>query len=194
MRSWFGVPAVRGVAKEPPGSALLSKEHLAGVRPGFLAARAFQRTSYAPGEIGQVDWWHTGTRVPVGRGLEREAFGLVTTLPWSGAHATVFSLGRTVGDLRPSLAGCTERLGGVPDAYVFDNDASVVASREGGRARLHPEVSGLLGALHARAIVLRPARPTSKCAVERVSTTRSPAPVRHGQDRGAADRPGGRLW
>lgn len=32
------------------------KEHLARVRPTFLAARAFQRTSYLPGEIGQLDW------------------------------------------------------------------------------------------------------------------------------------------
>lgn len=79
-------------------------------------------------------------------------FGLVTTVPWSGAHATVLALGRTVGDLRPSLLGCTERVGGVPDSYVFDNDASVVASRTGGRARLHPEVSGLLGDLRPRAM------------------------------------------
>jgi transposase len=149
------------------GGITILKDHLARVRPGFLAARAFQRTAYEPGGIGQVDWWHTGARVPIGRGLTREAFGLVTTLPWSGAHATVFSLSRTLGDVRPSLSGCTERLGGVPAAYVFDNDASVVASREGGRARLHPELGALLGALHSRAIVLRPRRPTSKGAVER---------------------------
>ena len=45
------------------------------MRPGFLAARAFQRTSYLPGEIGQLDWWHT-VRVPVGKGVEREIVGL----------------------------------------------------------------------------------------------------------------------
>jgi transposase len=149
------------------GGITILKDHLAKVRPGFLAARAFQRTSYRPGEIGQVDWWHTGWPIPVGRGLTKEAFGLVATLPWSGAHATVFTLGRTVGDLRPALAGCIERLGGVPEALVFDNDASIVASREGGRARLHAEVSGLLGALRTRAIVLRPRRPTSKGHAER---------------------------
>jgi transposase len=149
------------------GGITILKEHLAKVRPGFLAARAFQRTSYRPGEIGQVDWWHTGWPIPVGRGLTKEAFGLVTTLPFSGAHAVVFTLGRTVGDLRPALAGCVARIGGVPEAFVFDNDASVVASRERGRARLHPEVSGLLGALRTRAIVLRPRRPTSKGHAER---------------------------
>ena len=33
-----------------------------------FAARAYQRTDVCrPGEIGQVDWWRTGARVPVGR-------------------------------------------------------------------------------------------------------------------------------
>lgn len=149
------------------GGITILKEHLARVRPGFLAARAYQRTSYRPGEIGQVDWWHTGTRVPVGRGVAREAFGLVATLPWSGAHAAVFTLARTVGDLRPALVGCLERLGGVPEALVFDNDASVVAARERGRARLHDEVARLLGAVRTRAIVARPGSPQVKGHAER---------------------------
>jgi transposase len=149
------------------GGISILKEHLARVRPGFLAARAYQRTTYLPGEIGQVDWWHTGAPVPVGHGISREAFGLVTTLPWSGAHAAVFTLGRTVGDLRPALAGCLERLGGVPEALVFDNDASIVAAREHGRARLHDEVLGLLGALRTRAIVARPGQPETKGGAER---------------------------
>ena len=149
------------------GGISILKDHLARVRPGFLAARSYQRTEYRPGEIGQVDWWHTGWRIPVGRGATREAFGLVATLPWSGAHAVTFALGRTVGDLRPALVGCLGRLGGVPEALVFDNDASVVAKGSGARARLHDEVLGLLGGLRTRAIVLRPARPTSKGQVER---------------------------
>jgi transposase len=68
------------------GGLTTLKDHLARVRPGFLAARAYQRTTYLPGEIGQVDWWHTGAPVSVGQGVSREAFGLVTTLPWSGAR------------------------------------------------------------------------------------------------------------
>lgn len=149
------------------GGITILKDHVATVRPTFLAARAFQRTSYQPGEIGQVDWWHTGVRVPVGRGVSREAFGLVTSLPFSAAHAMTFSLSRTVGDLRPSLVGCLARLGGVPEKLVFDNDASVVASGAGSRARLHDEVTGLLGALRTKPVILRPARPTSKGNVER---------------------------
>lgn len=149
------------------GGITILKDHLRHVRPTFLAARAFQRTTYQPGEIGQVDWWHTGVRVPVGRGVSREAFGLVMTLPFSAAHTMTFSLSRTVGDLRPGLVGCLARLGGVPEKLVFDNDASVVATGTGSRARLHDEVTGLLGALRTKPVVLRPARPTSKGNVER---------------------------
>ncbi len=69
------------------GGITILKEHLATVRPSFLAARCFQRTSYLPGEISQIDWWHTGCKVPVGKGAAREAFGLVATLPHSAAHA-----------------------------------------------------------------------------------------------------------
>ena len=149
------------------GGISILKEHLARVRPAFLAARAFQRTSYLPGEIGQLDWWHTGVMVPVGQGLSREAFGLVLTLPHSGAHATVFTLGRTVADLCVALVGCLERLGGVPEAIVHDNDASIVAEGAGRRARLHPEVLALLGQLHTKAVPLAPRTPTSKGQVER---------------------------
>jgi transposase len=149
------------------GGITILKEHLARVRPAFTAARAYQRTTYHPGEIGQVDWWHTGAEIPVGRGRTREAFGLVTTLPFSAAHAMTFTFSRTVGDLRVALLGNLERLGGVPEALVFDNDASVVATGSGARARLHPEVAGLLGALRTRPVVLRPGSPEAKGSAER---------------------------
>lgn len=69
------------------GGITILKDHLQTVRPQFVAARVFQRTSYLPGELAHVDWWHTGTLIPVGKDARREAFGLVTTLPHSAAHA-----------------------------------------------------------------------------------------------------------
>ncbi len=45
------------------GGISILKEHLAAVRPGFTAARAFQRTSYLAGELVQLDWWHTGAQI-----------------------------------------------------------------------------------------------------------------------------------
>ena len=149
------------------GGITILKQHVATVRPEFAAARAFQRTSYLPGEIVQLDWWHTGVQIPVGKGQTREAFGLVASLPHSGAHAVVFSLGLTMADFCAALPGCLARLGGVAEKAVCDNDASIVARREHGRARLHPEVAALFGALRLRPVVLRPRRPTSKGHVER---------------------------
>lgn len=149
------------------GGLTILRDHLARVRPAFRAARAFQRTSYRPGEIGQVDWWHTGIRLPIGADQRREAFGLVVHLPHSGATATTYTFSRTAADLLPALVGALARLGGVPEALVFDNDAAVVAERVAGKARLHPELSSLLGALRTRAIVLQPRRPQAKGGVER---------------------------
>ncbi len=40
------------------GGITILKDYLTQVRPQFLAARTYQRTTYLPGEIGQIDWWH----------------------------------------------------------------------------------------------------------------------------------------
>lgn len=96
------------------GGISILKDHLASVRPAFLAARDFQRTVYAPGEILQADWWDTGVSVPVGKGATRRAYGMVTTLPFSAAHAVVYTHSQTTTDAVPALLGCLTRLGGVP--------------------------------------------------------------------------------
>jgi transposase len=149
------------------GSITILKRFVGQVRPQFAAAQAFQRTSYLPGEIGQVDWWHTGIRVDVGRGSLREALALVVTLPHSAAHAVTFTLAKDVPAFLAGLIGALTKLGGVPEKLVFDNDTSIVASRQGGTARLHLEVAALLGQLAVKPVVLRPATPTSKGQVER---------------------------
>jgi len=149
------------------GGITILKDYLQEVRPAFLAARTYQRTSYLPGEIGQVDWWEPPCRVPVGEGVTRQVFGLVVTLPHSAAHACVFTHSQTLHDFLPALVGCLKRLGGVPEALVLDNDTSMVAHVPGRRSRLHPEVAALFGALRTRAVVLPPRRPTSKGQVER---------------------------
>lgn len=149
------------------GSITIVKRFVAAIRPEFARAAAFQRTSYLPGEIGQVDWWHTGIKVDVGRGALREALGLVVTLPASAAHAVTFTLAKDVPGLLAGLLGALETLGGVPEKLVFDNDTSLVASRQAGAARLHLEVAALLGQLAVKPVVLRPATPTSKGQVER---------------------------
>ncbi len=163
------------------GGLTILKEHIAEVRPRFVAARAYQRTTYLPGELVQLDWWHTGVVIPVGKGATREVFGLVATLPHSAAHACVFSFSRTITDFCAGLLGCLVRLGGVASGAVMDNDTSIVASRRGGTVVLHHEVAALFGQLALKPIVLRPRFPEGKGQVERIIDylERSFLPLRH---------------
>jgi len=151
------------------GGITILKEHVAAVRPSFLGARSFQRTTYLPGELAHGDWWELPIQVPVGPGASRKPYGWVVTLPHSAAHATVFSFGKTMADLLQAVLGCLVRLGGAPDAMVVDNDPSIVASGVGRNAILHPEVSALCGHLGMRLIVLEPGKPESKGQVERTN-------------------------
>lgn len=168
------------------GGLTILKEHVARVRPGFVAARAYQRTTYLPGELVQLDWWHTGLMVPVGKGATREVFAVVATLPHCAAHACVFCFSRTVSDFCAGVVGCLVRLGGVPSGAVMDNDTSIVASRRGGTVVLHHEVAALFGMLALKAIVLRPRFPEGKGQVERTIDylERSFVPLRHFDDLG----------
>jgi transposase len=150
-----------------PGGITILKDHLQKVRPHFMAARSYQRTTYLPGELGQFDWWHTGLLIPVGKGFRREAFGLVASLPHSASHAVTYTLGKTTADFCPAFAGCLERLGGCPQKAFFDNDTSIVASRRNGQAVFHPEVLALLGHYGIQPIALGPGRPESKGQAER---------------------------
>jgi hypothetical protein len=103
----------------------------------------------------------------VGKGAGREAFGLVTTLPHSAAHSTVFTFGRTTAEFCAAALGCFERLGGVPENAVADNEGCIVADRPSGRARLTDEVAALFGALLVKPLILRPRFPEGKGQDER---------------------------
>jgi transposase len=150
------------------GGITILKERLAELRPNFLAARSYQRTTYLPGELAQLDWWETGVEVPVGKGATRPAFGLVASLPRCAAHAAVFTFSKRTADFCPALVGCFRRLGGVPQAAVLDNDSAMVKPRRGGPAHLVDDVAALFGALSLRPIVLRPRFPEGKGQDERM--------------------------
>jgi transposase len=151
------------------GGITTLKQHVAAVRPAFAAARSYQRTSYLPGELAHGDWWEPAIRVPVGNSATRKAYGWVTTLPHPAAHAVVYSLSKTMADVLHGVLGCLQRLGGVPEAMVVDNDTSIVADGVGKRAVLHPEVAALCGQLGLRLVVLEPGKPQAKGQVERTN-------------------------
>jgi transposase len=167
------VPATVVAARLRPlgfgGSVTIVKDHLRRVRPAFAAARAYQRTSYEPGELAQTDWWEPGISVPVGRGQSREVFGLVTGLPFSAAFRVVFAFNQTVAAFCPALVGGLARLGGLPKAMVSDNDSCIVAGRRGGLVTLVDEVAALYGQLGLRPVPLRPYFPQGKGFIERMN-------------------------
>lgn len=148
------------------GGITILKEYLHQVRPLFVEVEARQRTSYLPGEIGHTDWWDTRVWVPVGKGVSREAFGLVTTLPHSAAHAAVFSFSKTMADFLPAFSGTLLRLGGVSKKMVVDRDSSIVVPHSR-PARLHDEVAAVFGGFRIRPVILGARRPQSKGQVER---------------------------
>jgi transposase len=148
------------------GGITILKEYLQQVRPLFVEVEARQRTMYLPGEIGHTDWWDTRVWVPVGKGVSREAFGLVTTLPYSAAHAAVFSFSKTMADFLPAFSGTLLRLGGVSEKMVVDRDSSIVVPHSR-PARLHDEVAAVFGGFRVKPVILGARRPQSKGQVER---------------------------
>jgi transposase len=149
------------------GRITILKDYLQQERPRYLARRSFQRTSYVPGEIGQFDWWDLPIAIPVGKNRFRRPHGLVGTLPHSAAHETVFTFTKTMGDFCPAFVRTLERFGGVPEAGVFDNDSSIIATGSGRNAVLHDEVAALFGHVALKPIILEKERPESKGQVER---------------------------
>lgn len=151
------------------GGVSILKDLLTELRPIYRPGPdPFQRTTYVPGEICQLDLWDLPARfaVPVGKGHVRPAFGLVGVLPYSAAHAVVFTHTKTVADVTGALPGVLSRLAGLPRSLVVDRDSSIVVPRT---RRVHDEVASLLGQLAIRPIVLPPRKPTSKGAVERAN-------------------------
>jgi transposase len=92
---------------------------------------AFQRTEYAPGEIGQVDWAELPTRVPDPFGEPRELYALLLVLGYSRLLTAAFSFGTALPDLLRCLDEALAFVGGVPRRLVFDNPKTVVLSHRG---------------------------------------------------------------
>ncbi len=151
------------------GGITILKELLVRIRPEYAPPPPlYQRTTYTPGRICQLDWWDVPSRYPVGvgKGHTQAAFGLHGVLPYSAAHAVVFTHAKTAADAAAALPGVLQRLGGLPRKLVVDRDSSIVRP---GTKRLHEPVAALLGHLAIHPIVLPPRKPTSKGVVERAN-------------------------
>ena len=92
---------------------------------------AYQRTEYAPGEIGQVDWLELPERVPDPFGEPRRTYALLLVLGYSRYLTAGFSFGLALPDLLRCLAEGLAFFGGVPRRLVFDNPKTVVLRHRG---------------------------------------------------------------
>jgi len=114
---------------EPLGcevSKTVVDDYLREVRPLFAPApRTFQRTVYRPGEVCQFDVWQPRAEVPVGHGQTRKGWVVIACLGYSRAGAGVLVFLTQTEDLLAGIAGCLQRLGGLPKTLVWNRQAGI---------------------------------------------------------------------
>ncbi len=126
--------------------------------------RTFQRTVYRPGEIVQFDVWEPAEEVPVGHGQTRRGYVVIACLGYSRAGAGVLVFSKQTEDLLAGVAGCIERLGGLPSTLVWDRQAGI----HGHDGRPSEAFAAFCGQLRADWLFCEPADPQAKGVVERL--------------------------
>jgi transposase len=153
---------------EPLGctaSKTVVDDYLREIRPLFAPpARTFQRTVYRPGQLCQFDLWEPREQVPVGHGQTRRGWVVIACLGYSRAGAGVLIFSKQTEDLIAGVAGCIERLGGIPDELVWDRQAGI----HGDGGRPSAAFAGFCGQLRVGWRFCEPADPQAKGAVERL--------------------------
>ena len=165
-------PAIPGVRVrellEPLGciaGKTVVDDYLREVRPLFAPpARTFQRTVYRPGELLQFDVWQPRAELPVGHGQTRRGFVVIACLGFSRAGAGVLVFSTQTEDLLAGIAGCLERLGGLPQTLVWDRQAGI----HGHGGRPTDAFAAFCGQLRVGWRFCEPADPQAKGAVERL--------------------------
>ena len=147
------------------GGKTILDDYLREVRPLFVPRpRTFQRTSYRPGALCQFDVWQPSREIPVGSGQMRRGYVVVGCLPYSrtGVGTLVFS--KEAPDLLYGIGGCLAKLGGLPEALVWDREGALHA----GGGRPSDPFAAFCGELRVGWRFLEPRDPQSKGVVERL--------------------------
>ena len=169
LREDHKLPGVRVRELLEPLGCTASKtvvdDYLREVRPLFSPApRTFQRTVYRPGEICQFDLWQPDAEVPVGHGQTRRGWVVIACLGFSRAGAGVLIFSTQAEDLLAGIAGCLQRLGGLPRTLVWDRQAGI----HGHAGRPSAAFAAFCGQLKLDWHFCEPADPQAKGAVERL--------------------------
>lgn len=147
------------------GGSTILRDYLHRVRPRPI--QAFQRTVYAPGEIGQVDWARMPDPLPDAFGKLRPVYALVMVLGYSRMLDVVFSFRTRLVDFLRCHAEALEFFGGVPRTLVYDNLKSVVLHRRGAEVTFNPQFLPFADQYGFRPFPTSPGEPHEKGLVER---------------------------
>ncbi|MGE0027534.1 MAG: IS21 family transposase [Thermoleophilia bacterium] len=146
------------------GGRTILDDYLREMRPLFVPARTFGRTSYRPGEIGQFDLWEPSRPIPVGCGQERRGWVVVACLGYSRAGAGALIFSKRAEDILWGIGRCLWRLGGLPGTLVWDREGALHA----GGGRPSEAFAAFCGQLRVGWRFCAPADPQAKGVVERL--------------------------
>jgi transposase len=149
-------------------SMTVFKDRVRQLRPLFVPPDPAQRTEYLPGELAQCDLWFPPVDVPLGFGQTGRPPVLVMVCGYSRWLSATMIATRQSPDLLDGHWTLLSRLGAVPKALVWDNEAAVGQWR-GGKPQLTETMNAFRGTLGIRVIQCRPADPESKGLVERAN-------------------------
>jgi transposase len=169
LAEWPTMPAT--VIAERVGwerSLTVLKDRVRQLRPEYLPPDPASRTTYVAGELAQCDLWFPPVDVPLGAGQIGRPPVLVMVSGYSRWMSAVLLPSRQAPDLLAGHWQLLQRLGAVPRALVWDNEAAV-GSWRGGRPKLTEDFEGFRGTLGIRVIQCRPADPEAKGLVERAN-------------------------
>jgi transposase len=140
-------------------------DYLREVRPLLAPApRTFARGVWRPGAICQFDVWQPRAEVSVGHGQTRRGYVVVACLGFSRVGAGVLVFSTRVEDLLAGVAGCLQRLGGLPQLLLWDRQAGI----HGHDGRPSEPFAAFCGQLRVGWRFCAPADPQAKGAVERL--------------------------
>jgi hypothetical protein len=145
------------------GGKTILDDHLRELRPRYLPRRTYQRTIYRPGELCQFDLFEPRDEIPVGHGQTRRGWVLTAELGYSRALAGALVFSKQAPDLLWGMSRCLGRLGALPDKLVWDREGAV----HSGGGRPTEEFAAFCGQLATGWLILEPADPESKGALER---------------------------
>jgi transposase len=169
LEGWPTMPAT--VIAERVGwqhSLTILKDRVRVLRPLFLPPDPASRTTYAPGELAQCDLWFPPVPIPLGAGQHGSPPVLVMVAGYSRWIEAAMIPSRQALDLIAGHWLLLQRLGAVPRALVWDNEAAV-GSWRAGRPKLTDAFEAFRGMLGIRVIQCRPRDPEAKGLVERAN-------------------------